>query len=210
MLYLVVTPKRVLLFSKEETMKNDQKFLIGVLAFVLGFTGVMGKANAMSTENNLSKTTPSAQSTAKAVFLVSKAKNVTHLTKNADTLLKYQNSTNLTDRQLKELLSAVGFKGKSLIQAWAVAKKESNGRPLAFNGNAQTGDSSFGMFQINMIRDLGPDRRSMFGLHYNADLLNPVLNAQVAYYMSDEGTNWSAWHGITPKTKSWMKKFPKH
>ena len=189
-------------------MKNDQKFLIGVLAFVLGFTGIMGKANALSTENNLSKTSVSATSTAQAVFLVSRPKNITHLTKNADTLLKYQNSTKLTDRQLKQLLSAVGFKGKYLVQAWAVAKKETNGRPLAFNGNAKTGDSSFGLFQINMLRDLGPDRRTKFGLNYNADLLNPVLNAQVAYYMSNGGKNWSSWHGITEKTKIWMKRFP--
>ena len=204
-----MTPKRVLLFSKEETMKNDQKFLIGVLATVLGFTMVMNKANAISSENNLSKTAISATPTAQAVFLVSKAKNVTHLKKNANTLLKYQNSAKLTDRELKELLSAVGFSGNNLVVAWAVAKKETNGNPLGFNGNAKTGDSSFGLFQINMIRDLGPDRREQFGLHYNADLLNPVLNAQVAYYMSNGGKNWSAWKGITPRTKTWMNKFPK-
>jgi hypothetical protein len=191
-------------------MKNDQKFLIGVLAFVLGFTGVVGtvNANALSTENNLSTKTTATSTTAKAVFLVSKPKNLTYLKKNAGTLLKYQNSAKLTDKELKNLLSAVGFKGKHLIEAWAVAKKETHGNPLAFNGNAKTGDSSFGLFQINMLRDLGPDRRAKFGLNYNADLLNPVLNAQVAYYMSNGGTNWSAWHGITSKTKIWMKKFP--
>jgi len=208
MLYLVVTPTKVLLFSKEETMKKDENLLIGVLAIVLGLTLVMGKANALSTENNLSKTSVSATSTAQAVFLVSKPKNLTHLKKNAGLLIKYQNSTELTDGQLKQLLSAVGFKGKYLVQAWAVAKKETNGRPLAFNGNAKTGDSSFGLFQINMLRDLGPDRREKFGLNYNADLLNPVINAQVAYYMSNGGKNWSSWHGLTPKTKAWMKKFP--
>lgn len=189
-------------------MKKNQDFLIGVLVFVFILSPIVNRANAYAVKNNLSSTTLSSTPTAKAVFLVSRAKNVTHLTKNAGTLLKYQNSTNLTDRQLKELLSAVGFKGKHLIEAWAVAKKETNGRPLAFNGNAKTGDSSFGIFQINMLRDLGPERRAKFGLGYNADLLNPVLNAQVAYYMSNEGTDWSSWHGITPKTKVWMKKFP--
>jgi hypothetical protein len=189
-------------------MKKDQKLIIGLLTAVLTFSVFSNIANA-TTKNNLSNNQPTPSATAKAVFLVSKAKNVTHLTKNAKTLLKYQNSTSLTDRQLKELLSAVGFKDKHLVQAWAVAKKESNGRPLAFNGNAKTGDASFGIFQINMLRDLGPDRRAKFGLGYNADLLNPVLNAQIAYYMSDGGQNWSSWHGITPKTKAWMKKFPK-
>jgi hypothetical protein len=190
-------------------MKNDQKFLIGVLAFVLGLTIVMGKANALSNDNNLSNTMPSANPTAKAVFLVSTAKNVPYLKKNSGILIKYQNSAKLTDRQLKELLVAVGFKGKHLIEAWAVAKKETKGNPLAYNGNGKTGDSSFGLFQINMLRDLGPDRRKKFGLNYNADLLNPVLNAQVAYYMSNGGKDWSSWHGITAKTRMWMNKFPR-
>ena len=190
-------------------MKKDQKLLVGVLAFMLGFSIIMNKANALSTENNLSKTTVSNQSTAQAVFLVSRPKNVQHLKKNAHILLKYQNSTKLTDKQLKQLLSATGFKGRDLVEAWAIAKKESNGRPLAYNGNGSTGDSSFGLFQINMLRDLGPDRLAKFGLNYNSDLLNPVLNAQVAYYMSNGGKDWSSWHGITAKTKIWMKKFPK-
>lgn len=189
-------------------MKNDQKFLIGVLAFVLGLTIVMGKANALSVDNNLSKSPSSHQPTAKAVFLVSKAKNISYLKKNADILVKYQNSAKLTDLELKQLLKAVGFSGKHLVEAWAVAKKETKGNPLAYNGNRKTGDSSFGLFQINMLRDLGPDRRAMFGLNFNADLLNPVLNAQVAYYMSNGGKNWSSWHGLTFETRQWMKKFP--
>ena len=189
-------------------MKNDQKFLIGVLAFVIGFTGFMGKANALSTENNLSKTNASATSTAKAVFLVSKPKSLVSVKKDLKMLSKYQNSTSLTDRQLKELLHAVGFRGNGLVKAWAVAKKESTGRPMAFNGNAKTGDSSLGLFQINMIRDLGPERRAKFGLNFSAELLNPVINAQIAYHMSNGGKDWSAWHGLTPRTKYWMKHFP--
>lgn len=80
-------------------------------------------------------------------------------TKTEATLKKYENAHKLTDTELVELLSAVGFKGTDLKEAWAVAKKESNGRPLAHNGNANTGDNSWGMFQINMIGELGEDRR---------------------------------------------------
>jgi hypothetical protein len=188
-------------------MKKDQKLIIGLLTAVLTFSVFSNIANA-TTKNNLSMEQAIATSTAKAVFLVSRPKNITHLTKNKETLLKYQNATTLTDRQLKELLAAVGFKGSALKKAWAVAKKEANGRPLAFNGNVKTGDASFGIFQINMLRDLGPARRAKFGLNFNAELLNPVLNAQIAYYMSDAGRDWSSWHGITPKTKVWMKRFP--
>jgi hypothetical protein len=191
-------------------MKKDQKFLIGVLTFVFAVSVFANKANALSVENNLLSTpTPSVSSTAhKAVFLVSKPKSLVSVKKNLKVLYKYQDAVNLTDRQLKELLHAVGFRGQGLVKAWAVAKKESNGRPLAFNGNVKTGDNSYGIFQINMIGMLKEGRQDKFGLNFNSELLNPVINAQVAYHMSAGGKNWSAWHGITPKTKSWMKKFP--
>ena len=129
-------------------------------------------------------------------------------TKTEATLKKYENAHKLTDTELVELLSAVGFKGADLKEAWAVAKKESNGRPLAHNGNTNTGDNSWGMFQINMIGELGEDRRKRFGLETNAELLDPVVNASIAYYMSRGGEDWSSWHGITPKTKQLMEQFP--
>jgi hypothetical protein len=189
-------------------MKKDQKLLVGVLASVFAFTIIMGKANALPTENSISKDSQISTTTAKAVFLVSKPKSLVNVKKNIGVLAKYQNATSLSDKQLKELLYAVGFRGMGLKKAWAVAKKESNGQPIRYNGNSRTGDSSLGLFQINMIRDLGPERRAKFGLNFSAELLNPVVNAQVAYYMSNGGKDWSSWHGMTPKTKMWMKKFP--
>ena len=125
-------------------------------------------------------------------------------------LALYTNADTLSDTQLAELLSAVGFKGDDLVEAWAVAKKETHGNPLAHNGNRKTGDNSYGMFQINMLGGMGADRREQFGLRSNADLLNPVVNAKIAYHMSNGGKDWSAWKGLTPKTKAWMKKFPKN
>jgi hypothetical protein len=129
--------------------------------------------------------------------------------KNETILEKYENAHTLTDQELVELLSAVGFEGHDLKEAWAIAKKESNGRPLAHNGNIKTGDNSYGVFQVNMIGELGVDRREQFGLKSNSDLLNPVVNAQIAYHMSKGGENWTAWKGTnTPKVKQWMSKFP--
>jgi hypothetical protein len=191
-------------------MKKDQKFLIGVLTFVFAVSVFANKANALSVENNLLSTpTPTVSSTAhKAVFLVSKPQSLVNVKKNLKVLYKYQDAVSLSDRQLKELLHAVGFRGQGLVKAWAVAKKESNGRPLAFNGNVNTGDNSYGIFQINMLGALKEGRQDKFGLNFNSELLNPVINAQVAYHMSAGGKNWSAWHGITPRTKSWMNKFP--
>jgi len=127
---------------------------------------------------------------------------------NEKLLAKFENEHSLSDLELVALLKAVGFKGEALREAWAVAKKESSGRPLAHNGNASTGDNSYGLFQINMLGELGADRRAKFGLDSNAELLNPVVNAQVAYHMSNGGEDWSAWKGLTKRTKEWIAKFP--
>jgi hypothetical protein len=164
------------------------------------FSNVANATPELDTKNNLSlEQAQTSETTSKEVFLVSKAKM----------LESFENKTSLTDIELKQLLSLVGFKGNDLVVAWAVAKKESNGRPLAFNGNHKTGDSSYGMFQINMIDTLGPDRRTKFDLESNAELFNPVKNAEIAYYMTNGGDDWSSWKGITPRTKYWMAKFPK-
>ena len=129
--------------------------------------------------------------------------------RNNKILTKYENATSLTDSQLVELLKAVGFKGKGLKMAWAIAKTESNGRPFAFNGNTKTGDSSYGIFQINMLGDLGPDRRIKLDLGLNAELFSPVKNAQAVLYMTDGGTNWTSWSTYkTGAYRNWLNKFP--
>lgn len=131
----------------------------------------------------------------------------------------FENKTSLTDIELVWLLEAVGFEGQELKEAWAIAKKESNGRPLAFNGNTLTGDNSYGIFQINMISTLGDDRREKFDLNHNADLFNPVKNAEIAFHMSQGGEVWKAWHigkdaytstsgSHYAKFKQWLGKFP--
>ena len=126
---------------------------------------------------------------------------------------KFKGAVTLSDSDLVELLRAVGFEGKALKVAYAVAKKESNGRPLAHNGNVNTGDNSYGIFQINMLGSLGEDRREKFQLKTNKDLLEPVTNAKIAYHMSKGGENWSAWK-VYPGQKngeryeSFLEEFP--
>ena len=128
-----------------------------------------------------------------------------------------EQKTAFSDEELVRMLSTIGFEGKALKVAWAVVKKESNGRPLAFNGNVKTGDNSYGIFQINMIGGLGVARRDKFDLDSNKDLFDPVVNAQIAYYMSNEGSDWSAWgvgkfpyNGNTEQSNFnlWITKFP--
>ena len=110
-----------------------------------------------------------------------------------DPLAEFKGATSLDKSELKDLLQAVGFEGKALRTAWAVAMKESNGRPIAHNNNTNTGDNSYGIFQINMLGDLGADRREKFNLLTNKELLDPVKNAQIAYHMSNGGVDWTSW-----------------
>ena len=176
--------------------------LIGVIGSAFVLVSILGAIPSHATSNNLSKQGVVSLATPKVAFLLSEDKNEKILT-------KYENATSLTDSQLVELLKAVGFKGKGLKTAWAVAKAESNDRPFAFNGNTKTGDSSYGIFQINMIGNLGPDRREKLDLDLNTDLFSPVKNAQAVFYMTNEGTDWSSWttynKGVINK---WLHKFP--
>lgn len=140
------------------------------------------------------------------------AKNEKQLKK--ETLERYSNavykpSEMLTDKELKELLWAVGFEGKALKTAWAVAKSESNARPMAYNGNRKTGDSSYGIFQINMLGKLGIDRKEKFELRSNILLFDPVINAEITYYMTQGGNDWSSWSSIKNGAVSkWLTEFP--
>jgi hypothetical protein len=119
---------------------------------------------------------------------------------------------------VKYILKEAGFEGTHLKQAWAIVMKESTGRPTAYNGNEATGDKSYGIFQINMIDNLGVDRRAKFKLSSNKELFNPLKNAKIAYHMSNGGKNWSAWNidstgynGGSDRAKylEWLAQYPK-
>ena len=142
-------------------MKKDD-LLVGGLAAVLVVSLVTNNANANAKGIDPQPVTQMVQVTTKE-----------------SVLFKYKNVKTLTDKDLKDLLAAVGFSGKSLKMAWAVAKSETNGQPIRVNVNESTGDNSWGLFQINMIGDLGPDRRTKFELSSNAELLNPSELATV-------------------------------
>jgi len=182
---------------------TDRKILSGVLATAFCVTMILGPQSNAFAKNNLSSKineTASAAAHKAALLLINPSKD--------KVLEKYENATSLTDSQLVELLKAVGFKGQGLKMAWAVAKAESNGRPFAFNGNTKTGDSSYGIFQINMLGTLGPNRRDKFELDLNAELFSPVKNAEIVFYMTKGGTDWSSWSSYKKgATNKWLKKF---
>jgi len=122
----------------------------------------------------------------------------------------YKHSEMLADSDLKDLLWAVGFEGAALKTAWAVARVESNGRPLALNDNHKTGDKSYGIFQINMLGNLGDDRKEKFELVSNKELFDPVTNAEITYYMTKGGKDWSSWPNSIGKARDLIPEFPKN
>ena len=122
----------------------------------------------------------------------------------------YKHSEMLAASDLKDLLWAVGFEGTALKTAWAIARVESNGRPLALNDNTRTGDKSYGIFQINMLGNLGDDRKEKFELVSNKELFDPVTNAEITYYMTKGGKDWSSWPNSIGKARNLIPEFPKN
>jgi hypothetical protein len=190
------------------SLKSPEKVLALLSLLIVLSSGAV----AVAVENKVQEVVATEQ-------VATEVKPVVEPVKKTKPLSYFENKTSLTDIELVWLLEAVGFEGQDLKEAWAISKKESNGRPLAFNGNTLTGDNSYGIFQINMINTLGEDRRTKFDLDHNADLFNPVKNAQIAMHMSNGGSDWTSWHigkdAYTStsgkhyaKFKEWLGKFP--
>lgn len=135
-----------------------------------------------------------------------------------DPLDKYREMTKFSPTDLADMLEQVGFKGSSLKLAWAVVMRESRGNSGSHNKTSSTGDNSYGLFQINMLGSLGEDRREKFGIKSNAELLDPVTNAQAAFYMTGRGKDFASW-GLGPNAydgtssesavTDWLDDFPK-
>lgn len=99
----------------------------------------------------------------------------------------------LPDDKIAGIALNAGFKGTALTVAVAVALAESGGDPQAHNGNARTGDDSYGLWQINMLGAMGPERRARYNLPNNEALYDPGTNARVAYAMWKERGGFGAW-----------------
>lgn len=115
----------------------------------------------------------------------------------------------LTDAQIAGYAKAAGFTGDALVTAIAVCLAESGGNPRAHNGNALTGDDSYGLMQINMLGSLGPDRRKRYGLKSNDDLYDPSTNMRVAFAMSNGGKSFSAWSTYPPSSNKYKAYVPR-
>jgi hypothetical protein len=177
---------------------TKDNFVVGGLALLLIVSTLFNASNAQAVKQE---------------ELVAKvaAQQALEQTSHIKIIKKYKNAKSLNETQCKELLSAVGFEGKALKVAWAVAQKESNCRPVAINNNHKTGDNSYGIFQINMIGELGEARLEKFNLESKKDLLDPVTNAEIAFYMSRKGSDWSSWTYLDgERFKQFLLEYPKY
>lgn len=108
-------------------------------------------------------------------------------------------------------LYKTGFRGKNLVEAWAVLMRESGGRPDAISA---TGD--YGVFQFNKAAHSRQD-------WWDTDkMLTWEYNMKIAYEISDGGRTWYPWDidgrgdhlgrytssGTYGKFREWYDKFP--
>ena len=95
-------------------------------------------------------------------------------------------------KKLTELATSVGMPEDKIPTMVAIALGESGGKTDAHNDNANTGDDSYGLWQINMIGSLGEARRKEFGIKSNEELKDPTINAKAALsVLNSQGL--SAW-----------------
>src|SRR5215207_8357263 len=85
----------------------------------------------------------------------------------------------LSARDILTFAGNAGFSSdrEEAVIATAIALAESSGNPRAHNDTPATGDDSYGLWQINMIGELGPERRQQFGISENEQLFDPATNA---------------------------------
>lgn len=106
--------------------------------------------------------------------------------------------------QIAAIARQAGFPESAIPTAVAVALAESSGDPMSHNTNRLTGDNSYGLWQINMIDKMGPERRAAFGISSNEQLFDPVTNAKAALRLSNGGKNWHPWSTYPVKSALYM------
>ena len=77
----------------------------------------------------------------------------------------------LNQEQIARAARAAGFPEDKIATMTAIAMAESSGDSGALNNNANTGDLSYGLWQINMIGDMGPERRKLFGIKSSSSII---------------------------------------
>lgn len=89
----------------------------------------------------------------------------------------------MTASQIYALARAAGFPPVVAVTMTAIALRESSGNPTVFNGDASTGDRSYGLWQINMFAGLAAQRLKLFGITDEKQLFDPATNAHAAFVL---------------------------
>lgn len=104
----------------------------------------------------------------------------------------------ISDAAIASAARAQGLNPTNTAIAVAIALAESGGNTRAHN--AVPPDNSYGLWQINMLGSMGPERRKQFGLTSNDQLYDPNVNAKAMSAISNGGTNWKPWTTYTRGT----------
>ena len=104
----------------------------------------------------------------------------------------------ISDAQIAGYASAAGVSGENVAIAVAVAIAESGGNTEAHNPVGL--DNSYGLWQINMLGSMGPERRSKLGIANNEALFDPAVNARAMVMISSGGVDWKPWTTFTRGT----------
>lgn len=101
----------------------------------------------------------------------------------------------LSTKDLIRLGLSQGLDPEKAILMAAIAIGESGGKPKEHNNNRETGDNSYGLWQINMIDTLGPERSKALGLKDYNELKDPNINARAMKMILDRQglTAWSVY-----------------
>lgn len=104
----------------------------------------------------------------------------------------------LTPLEVARLAYAAGLRGDEIIAtAVAVCTEESQRYDQAWNFTEETGDRSYGLWQINLKGSLLEARLKEYNLKNGSDLYSPSVNARVMADLSKNGTKWTAWGAYT-------------
>ena len=104
----------------------------------------------------------------------------------------------MSDEDLRTILKGAGFKDKNIETAMKIVRQESGGIPGRHSHPSLKKDDSYGIFQINMLGQMGIDRHKQYleeygkyGYKSREDLYNPYINAMIAADLSGKGANFT-------------------
>jgi hypothetical protein len=103
-----------------------------------------------------------------------------------------RNGSTKSVAELVRLAKSAGFSDTEAPIMAAIAAAESSGNPRAHNPNTRTGDNSYGLWQINMLGRMGPERRRQFGIQSDEELFDPEVNAKAARKIFEQ-QGFKAW-----------------